>query len=164
MKLLHVQREPRQMLTAAQKQTLLETAASRPEWETVYCAALLAANTSMRPIELRRLLWRDLDPFNRLVVIRRSRTETGARVIPLNDEALASFVALKKRADAMGTYAPDHYIFCRQWPDIDPARPMSGWRSAWRSLTRAVRCPNASCFNRLPVPAGPPSARQISAR
>ena len=23
----------------------------------------------------------------------------------------------------------------------DPAKPMSGWRSAWRSLTRAVQCP-----------------------
>jgi integrase len=103
-----------------------------------YCAALLTANTSMRPVEIRRLLWSDLDPFNRLVTVRRSKTEAGARVIPLNDLAWSAFAAMKKRDDKLTTYAPEHYIFHREWPLIDPERPMSNWRTAWRSLRVAA--------------------------
>jgi len=133
--------EPREMLTAAEKQHLFETAASKPEWQTAYCAALLTANTSMRPKELMRLLWSDLDPFSRLITVRRSKTEAGKRVIPLNDEAWSAIAAMKKRDDALGAYAPEHYIFCRQRPQINPTRPMSGWRSAWRSLRKAAGMP-----------------------
>jgi integrase len=140
-KLLRVQREPRQMLMPSEKQRLFETASTKPEWQTAYCAALLTANTSMRPVELRRLLWSDLDPFNRLVTVRRSKTEAGTRVIPLNDLAWSAFAAMKQRADSLGTYAPEHYIFHREWPKIDATRPMSGWRSAWRTLRKAAGMP-----------------------
>jgi integrase len=90
----------------------------------------------MRPVELRRLLWSDLDPFNRLVTVRRSKTEAGSRVIPINDIAWSAFTALKQRADLVGTYAPENYIFYREWPKIDATRPMSSWRSAWRMLRK----------------------------
>jgi integrase len=140
-KLLRVQREPRQMLMPSEKQRLFETASTKSEWQTAYCAALLTANTSMRPVELRRLLWSDLDPFNRLVTVRRSKTEAGTRVIPLNDLAWSAFAAMKQRADSLGTYAPEHYIFHREWPKIDGTRPMSGWRSAWRTLRKAAGMP-----------------------
>lgn len=126
------------MLAEAEKQRLLETASKKPEWMVAYCAALLTANTSMRPVELRHLLWSDLDPFNRLVTVRRSKTEAGTRVIPLNDLAWSAFAAMKQRADTLGTYASEHYIFHREWPAIDPKRPMSGWRTAWRSLREAA--------------------------
>jgi integrase len=137
-RLLTVVREPRQMLTAVEKQRVFETASTKPEWQTAYCAALLTANTSMRPKELRRLLWCDLDPLGRLITVRRSKTEAGTRVIPLNEEAWSAIAAMKRRADAVGTYAPEYYIFHREWPKVDPARPMSGWRSAWRSLRKAA--------------------------
>ena len=90
----------------------------------------------MRPVELRRLLWSDLDPLSRLVAVRRSKTEAGTRVIPLNDLAWSAFSALKQRADNLSTYAPEHYVFHRQWPEIDATRPMSSWRSAWRTLRK----------------------------
>jgi integrase len=140
-KLLPINREPRQMLAPAEKQHLFETASTKPNWQTAYCAALLTANTSMRPKELRRLLWRDLDPFNRIITVRRSKTEAGKRVIPLNDEAWAAIAALKHRSDALGTYAPEYYIFHRQRPEIDPLKPLAGWRSAWRSLRKASGMP-----------------------
>ena len=35
-------------LTNEEQKRLLETAARNPEWEHVYCAAVVAANTSMR--------------------------------------------------------------------------------------------------------------------
>jgi integrase len=108
-KLLHVEREPRQMLTPAEKARLFEVAASKPDWQTAFCASLLTANTSMRPVELRRLLWSDFDPFNRLVTVRKSKSPAGSRVIPLNDEAWAAIAALKTRADSLGTYAQANY-------------------------------------------------------
>ena len=146
-RMLTVVREPREMLTQEQKQKLFETASTKPEWQTAYCAALLTANTSMRPKELRRLVWRDVDPFNRFVTVRRSKTEAGARVIPLNDEAFSAIAALKQRADSLATYAPEHYVFHREWPKLDPTRPMSGWRSAWRSLRKAAGMPNLRFYD-----------------
>jgi integrase len=138
---LPAKKEPKSMLTPAERQHLFETASIKPAWQTAYCAALLTANASMRPKELRRLLWRDLDPFNRIITVRRSKTEAGTRVIPLNDEAWSAIAALKQRADTLGTYAPEYYIFHRQWPKIDPTRPLGAWRSAWRSLRKAAGMP-----------------------
>jgi len=146
-KLLTVPKETRQMLTQAEKQRLFETAASKPEWQTAYCAALLTVNTSMRPTELKRLKWADVDPLNRLVTVRHSKTPAGTRTIPLNDEAWSAFAALKQRADTLGTYAPEHYIFHRLWPKIDPAGPMSSWRSAWRTLRSAAGMSKLRYYN-----------------
>jgi integrase len=134
--LLPLNSEPRQMLTPAEKQRVFQTASMRPEWVTAYCAALLTANTSMRPVELRRLLWRDLDPENRLVTIRKSKTDGSSRIIPLNDEAWSAIAALKTRADKAQVYGLEYYIFHRQFPKIDPTQPMSNWRTAWRSLRK----------------------------
>jgi integrase len=135
-RMLPVIRESRQMLTPAEKQRLFETAATKADWQRAFCAALLTVNTSMRPVELRRLLWRDLDPVARVVTVRRSKTEAGTRVIPLNDEAWVAIAALKQHADISETYAPENYIFSRTYPELDGTRPMGrgGWRTAWRSL------------------------------
>ena len=40
---------------------LFEAAASNPEWEHVYGAAVLAANTSMRAVEVKHTRRRDVD-------------------------------------------------------------------------------------------------------
>jgi integrase len=141
--LLPVKREPKSVLAEAEKQRLFETASKKPEWMVAYCAALLTANTSMRPVELRRMLWSDFDPFNRLATVRQSKTEAGSRVIPLNDLAMSAFIAMKRRTDSVGTYAPEHYVFHRLWPNIDPNRPMMTWRSAWRSLRKQAARGNA---------------------
>jgi len=135
-KLLPVKRESRQMLTQAEKQRLFETAAANPDWQVAYCAGLLTVNSSMRPVEIKRLKWQDLDPSERVVTVRRSKTEAGSRVIPLNDEAWSAVAALKQRADALGTYALESYMLPQLWPTIDGSKPMGrcGWRHAWRSL------------------------------
>jgi len=142
-----VVREPREMLTPAEKQRVFETASTKAGWQTAYCAALLTANTSMRPKELKRLLWRDVDAFNRLVTVRRSKTEAGKRVIPLNDEAWSAIATLKQRADSLRTYAPEYYVFHREWPKPDPMQAMGGWRSAWRSLRKAAKMPNLRFYD-----------------
>ena len=66
--------------------------------------------------------------------------EAGTRAIPLNDEAWSAIAAMKQHADALGTYAPENYVFHRVWPWIDGTQSMgrSGWRSAWRSLRKAA--------------------------
>ena len=48
-------------LTNEEQKRLLETAASNPEWEHVYCAAVLAANTSMRGVEVKHVRRKDVD-------------------------------------------------------------------------------------------------------
>jgi integrase len=108
---------------------------------------LLTSHTTMRPKELKRLRWADLDAFDRLITVRRSKTDAGTRVIPLNDEAWNAVAALKQRADAAGVYGADCFVFCRQWPRIDPERPMASWRSAWRSLRKAAGMPKRRYYD-----------------
>jgi hypothetical protein len=40
-------------LSPEEQKRLFEAAASNPEWEHVHCAAVLAANTSMRGVEVK---------------------------------------------------------------------------------------------------------------
>jgi integrase len=138
---------PRQMMTPAERQHLFETASGKPKWHTAYCAALLTANTTMRPIELRRLRWEDFEPFERIIIVRRSKTDAGTRIIPLNEEAWSAIAAMKQRADVLGAYNPEHFIFHRLWPKIDPERPMSSWRSAWRSLREKAGMPKLRYYD-----------------
>ena len=79
-------------------------------------------------------------------MVRRSKTDAGTRIIPLNDEAWSSIAALKTRADKTGANQPEHYIFPHTVPVIDGSKPMgaSGWKSAWKSLRSGVPCPKCS--------------------
>ena len=130
-----------------EKVRLLKTAASRPEWQTARLAMILALNTTMRGCELKGLHWRDMDFIERTLTIRRSTTKTdaGERVIPLNAEAWAAMLELRDRVKLLlgQVPEPDWYVFphAEGLTMPDPTRPMSGWRTAWRSLTRAIRCP-----------------------
>jgi integrase len=123
------------VLAAECKKLLFETAASKDEWLTVYCAAVLAVNTTCRGIELKHLRWRDIDLFGRAMAIRRSKTEAGHRVIPLNADAMAALARLRQRAEALGSSEPDHFVFpaCENYR-VDPMKPQKTWRTAWRSL------------------------------
>jgi hypothetical protein len=67
---------------------LFDVAASNPEWEHVYCATIVAANTSMRPVEVKHDRRCDVDLVKRLRDVRRSKHETSHRVIPLNASAI----------------------------------------------------------------------------
>jgi integrase len=129
-------------LTHEQKLRLLRIATLRPAWQAAYYGAILAFNTTCRGCELRGLQWRDVDLINRAINIRHSKTEAGLRVIPLNADAIGAMTSLYRRALQLGPVHPDHYIFfaCEHGA-IDRTRPMKGWRSAWRALTRAIRCP-----------------------
>lgn len=127
------------VLTREQKLLLFQTAASRPEWDVAFCAAVVAVNTTCRKIELLNLHWSDVDLFERVLSIQRSKTEAGHRAIPLNDEALAAFARLKLRAEAFGGGAAPHFVFpaCENGV-MDFDRHQRTFRTAWRSLVKAA--------------------------
>jgi integrase len=118
-----------------EKLHLFRVAASRPVWMVAHCAAVLAANTTCRKVELRHLRWREIDLFNRVVDINRSKTAAGRRQITLNDDALAALARLRERAAIAGRVEPEHFVFpaCEN-ARIDPTKPQKTWRTAWRSL------------------------------
>ena len=139
---LKERREVGRALSPELKAKLLAMAGSRPEWQAVRCAIVLALNTTMRGCELKGLRWRDVDLLDRMLTIRRSKTEAGERVIPLNREALGAIIELYRRSQAKKINEPDHYVFaaCENLR-FDATRPQASWRTAWRHLTRAIRCP-----------------------
>jgi len=70
-----------------------------------------------------------------------------------------TIIRLRERAQRLfgADLQPDWHVFPRAegYSKPDPTKPMTGWRSAWRSLTRAINCPAcgelqgpaASCSN-----------------
>ena len=79
-------------LSHAEKVKLIKTAESKPEWQVARLAMTLALNTTMRACEIRGLRWRDINFFDQTLTVRRSKTEAGERLIPLNTEAWAAIL------------------------------------------------------------------------
>ncbi len=124
------------------KLRLLKTAALRPEWQNAAWAATLALNTTMRGCEIKQLRWRDIDLIEKTLAIRKSKTEAGERVIPLNTDAWNTLLLLYRRAQGLGEVRTEHYVFpACEASHFDPTRPQASWRTAWRNLTRLIQCP-----------------------
>jgi len=102
-----------------------------------HCAAVLAVSTTCRGVELKRLRWNDVDLFNRVLNVRRSKRESGHRDIPLNADAVAALARPWERAQAHHATNPEHFVFpaCEN-EHVDPAKPQKSWRTAWRSLVK----------------------------
>jgi len=122
--------------------------------EIARVAATLALNTTMRAGEIRGLRWCDVDLVNKVLTIRRSKTEAGKRVIPLNSDAWPAVLELKQRSKLLFECEPEPewYVLphAEGLRNPSPTMPMSGWRTAWRNLTRAIQCPECG---RLQKPA-----------
>jgi integrase len=129
------------VLSPAEKSKLLETSAIKPEWQFARCAAVLALNTTMRGCELRGLLLKNVNLFQKTLSIKRETTKTaaGVRVIPLNRNAILIISEHLSRLASLGVDKPEHFLFpaCESG-HINPDKPMTSWRTAWRSLTRAA--------------------------
>src|SRR5258708_17791300 len=98
-------------LTYEDKVKLLHRAATRPEWQTVACAARLALNTTMRGCEIKEMRWRDVDMIGRSLTVRKSKTEAGERVIPLNADGWAVILELYTRSQTLAATEPSHFLF-----------------------------------------------------
>jgi len=98
----------------------------------------------------------DVNLLDRTLTILRASTKTdaGARVVPLNDTALWACARLLERAQNLGASDPKHYLFpaalFRHTKKTDPikgatgfdfTKPMVSWRTAWRNLTTAANLP-----------------------
>lgn len=129
-------------LTVEEKKRLFETATHNPRWMVAHCAAVLAVSTTCRGVELKNLRLKQVNLFDRIVRVDRSKNESGRREIPLNDDAVAAFARLRERSEAFGAVEPDHFVFpaCEN-NHIDPTKHQKSWVSAWRSLTKAAGLP-----------------------
>jgi integrase len=129
-------------MTMDEKIRLTRASITKPEWQGARAAMVLALNTTMRACEIKSLRWCDVDFLASTITVRKSKTEAGQRVIPLNDDALSAIKALYSRASAIGATHPDHFVFpaCENG-HVDPVAPQKSWRSAWRSLRKAASLP-----------------------
>jgi integrase len=143
-------------LTEEDKQRLLRTAVMRPEWETAYLASILCLNTTSRSCELKGLQWSDIDLFACTLTILKSKSDAGARMVPLTDVAASALAKLRRRAESFGKVEPSHYVFAAFVPKFtfsgkkiigynitkfDPTTHVKSWRSAWRTLTKKAGLP-----------------------
>src|SRR3989442_420699 len=71
-------------LTPEEQKRLFEKATTNPEWEHVYCAAVLAGNTSMRGVEIKHLRRRAVEIGKTMLYIRNSKNESSHDTLPLN--------------------------------------------------------------------------------
>jgi integrase len=126
-------------LTPEEQARLFRAASSKPDWEHVYLAAIVAANTSMRPVEVKHLKWQDVNLLDATVTVRRSKNVSSHRLIPLNQSARKAFSHMSERAKTLGVDQPEDYIWpaCR-WGRIDATHPIKKWDTAWRSLREAA--------------------------
>lgn len=125
------------VLTPEEKAHLFTIAGTRDGWLVAHCAAVIAAATTCRGVEIKHLRWQDVDLFDRVMHVRRSKTAAGHRLIPLNADAISAFSTLRERSEKHGTVAADHFVFpaCESLI-IDPTKPQKSWRTAWRALVR----------------------------
>lgn len=149
-------RGPGVALDESQLQHLIEIASSKPQWQTAFLGAWIAANTTMRGCEIKRARLRNVNLAAELVFVDREMTKTdgGVREIPLNDEAQQVFALALERARLLGASEADHFLFPAfefrrtqsgnntKGTGHNPARPMKSWRTAWRSLRKAAGLPS----------------------
>jgi integrase len=156
------------VLTQEQKAILLRTASSRPEWQVANWATTLALNTTMRACEIRGLRWRDVNFREGIITVAKSKTESGKRTIPLNDDAWRAMEELHNRIENLFGTTPqsDWHVFpyAEGGRKPEPTRPMSTWRTAWRRLTRVIHCPACRHLQDPGEPAPTMNARQTLAR
>jgi integrase len=132
-------------LSRVEEKRLVNACASNPLLNAV---VTLALNTALRNNEIRTLRWSQIDFEKRTLVVGKAKTQAGSgRLIPLNQPA---FDALTKWAGRLVESSAEDYVFpaCeaagieRQHPDmerVDPSKPITSWRSAWRAARRRAK-------------------------
>jgi integrase len=138
-------KEPRSVgraLTHEEKMRLLRVAGCNEEWQRAASAMSIALCTTMRGCEIKRLQWRDIDFLRRAILVRASKTDAGQRLIPMNEDMEEIFFRLRDRSKLFNGTESHHYVFpaCERG-HVDPSRNQKSFRTAWRNLTRAIRCP-----------------------
>ena len=128
------------VLTVAEQDRLFELACKHPAWIYAYTAAILGFYCGMRSCEIKALRWSQIDLVSRRLEIRRSKTPAGWRTPTLNRICLTALTDLRRQAAELGYAEPTHFVF--PWHGrnrrLDPTRPMTTWKTAWRSMLKAA--------------------------
>lgn len=136
--------QPPRTMTDEEEQRFFQIASSRPEWELVYCFALLSVNIGAAGCEMRGLRTGDVDLMNQRITIRRDSAKNKYRVrrVPLVTGAAWAAQRLLEIAATKGAASPHHFLFpFRVAPNRwDPSRAMtnSGIKKPWQELRSAA--------------------------
>jgi integrase len=123
-------------LSPEQEASLLRQC-GRSDSALLYPIVKLGLNTAMRSQEIKTLRWSQVDLIRKSLTVGKSKTEGGSgRLIPLNQSAMAVLVKWASRTPEAN---PEHFVFpaCEN-RDVDPSRPITSFRTAWRNATRAA--------------------------
>jgi integrase len=125
-KSLPVTEQVARVMTAEEKNHLIEVARSNRRWWRAYLTMRFALNTGMRSAEIKGLRWIDIDPVKGVAMVRKSKRETSVRSVPLNEKATQILEVLSgmRRGRVTG---PNTSVF-----------PFRSWRTAWLALTEAA--------------------------
>ncbi|HEY0080673.1 MAG TPA: site-specific integrase [Pyrinomonadaceae bacterium] len=127
-------------LTIDEQMILFETARSRPDWLYAYTAATLSFYCGMRTCEIKSLRWKHIDWSSGVIEIRRSKTPAGWRNPTMNEVCRTALSELYAKASIINASEPEHFTF--PWhgreQKIDPTKPITSWRTAWRSILKAA--------------------------
>src|SRR5581483_39414 len=146
LKRIHPLPEPETMigraLSVEEQDRLFAAAQSNSEWEHVYCAAVVAAHTSLCSVEVRHLRRRDVDLFNRRITVQRGKNQHRLRAIPLLPPTIKALGRMLDRLDRLGFTSPDHYLWCAcKWNHFDPTKAQTRWDAAWHALRAKAGLP-----------------------
>lgn len=145
------------VLEPGEEERLFRLAASRPRWKVAYCCALITANTTAGPGEIRNLRLQDVvlgGEFPHIRVVEGTKNDHRIRDLPLNDAALWAIRQLLARAKELGAVDPLHYLLPHNahagyldGKTPDPTRPALSWRKAWENLREAAKLPGFRLYD-----------------
>jgi len=144
-------------LSRGELQMLAAIASTNEDWEAAFYGSVLAANTGLRGGEIKKLKIGSINIEKRLLMVSRSSTksDSGARHIELNRDAVEAAARLLLRAQGLGATESDHYLMPKNLSRIshgkdkgkrgyDPYQHQEYWDTAWHNITEAVTCPKCS--------------------
>jgi integrase len=113
--------------------------AQRSKSPHLYTAVMIALHTGLRDSEIRRLHWRQIDFFKRILTVGKSKTAEGTgRTIPLNSELLKALIERQTWYTAnVGSPTGNHYVFPGgAYKRYDPTKPVTSFKTGWNKARR----------------------------
>ena len=146
-------------LSREEADRLFKVASTAHENAVAPFVAVLAYATGMRSGEIKQLQLGSINVNHKMpdVHVRRATTKTdqGARPVALDKAACWALRKLLRRAQMLGSTAPEHYLLPTQLNrhtrktdplfgknGFDPTYPQSSWDAEWSSIRKLARIPN----------------------